>query len=148
MRKHRRLLIAVSLLLTACGAAATDNLRLGTWLMEEAAAEGRPDSPKYDEAFRFLRPLALAGNAEAQFHLANLYSGGLGSLPMDSGRAARLMRSAAAQGLAKAQFMMGHYHEEGVGVWPDRDEALVWYRRAAKGGHPMAIARLMQLNKY
>ncbi len=56
------------------------------------------------------------------------------------------MKSAADKGLPKAQFMMGHYHEEGVGVRPDQDSALIWYRRAAQGGHPMAIARLVELD--
>ncbi len=146
MTRNVRLLMAISLLLVSTGAVASGSLGLGTWLIEAAAEEGWPDSPKYDEAFRLLRPLATAGNAEAEFQVATLYAGGLGSLPVDFRRAAGLMKSAADKGLPKAQFMMGHYHEEGVGVRPDQGSALVWYRRAAQGGHPMAIARLVELD--
>ncbi len=146
MTRNVRFLMGVSLLLVSTGVIASGNLGLGTWLIETAAEDGRPDSPKYDEAFRLLKPLATAGNAEAEFQVATLYAGGLGSLPVDFRQAAGLMKSAADKGLPKAQFMMGHYHEEGVGVRPDQDSALIWYRRAAQGGHPMAIARLVELD--
>ncbi len=146
MTRKVRLLMGIALWLAGTGTAASENLGLGTWLIEAAAAEGRPDSPKYDEAFRLLSPLATAGNAEAEFQVATLYANGLGSLSVDFRRAAGLMKRAADKGLAKAQFMMGHYHEAGVGVRPDQDSALVWYRKAAQGGHPMAIARLVELD--
>ena len=146
MTRNIRLLMAISLLLASAGVVASGSLGLGTWLMEAAAEEGRPDSPKYDEAFRLLRPLATAGNAEAEFRVATLYAAGLGSLQVDFRQAAALMKSAADKGLPKAQIMMGHYHEKGVGVRPEQDSALVWYRRAAQGGHPMAIARLVELD--
>ena len=116
MTRNVRFLTGISPLLVSTGVIASGNLGLGTWLIETAAEDGRPDSQKYDEAFRLLKPLAKAGNAEVEFEVATLYAGGLGRLPVDFRQAAGLMKSAADKGLPKAQFMMGHYHEEGVGV--------------------------------
>ncbi len=72
MTRNVPLLMGISLLLVSSGVVASGNLGLGTWLIEAAAEEGRPDSPKYDEAFQLLKPLATAGNAEAEFQVATL----------------------------------------------------------------------------
>ena len=59
----------------------------------------------------------------------------------DAGRfrsAFRLMRRAAQTGLVDAMELLGQFYDSGTGIQRNTDNALVWYRRAAKKGRVTA----------
>ena len=89
------------------------------------------------QALADLRARAEAGDAEAQFILADMYGTGLG-VPQDAAAAVAWYRRAAEQGHARAQYNLGVMHAEGRGVPPDAAGAVAWYRRAAEQGHVRA----------
>ena len=84
----------------------------------------------YKEAITLLEPLALQGNADAQYNLGNMYDNGQGVV-QDYFEAARLYKMAAAQGVAKAQSNLGNMYASGRGVTKDYVEAAKWRNLAA-----------------
>lgn len=95
------------------------------------------DRKDYAMALAQWRPLAEAGNAEAQQALGMLYAGGFG-VEKDMARAVAWYLKAADQGRAHAQYLVAAAYLQGIGV--DRDPAAFvrWCRRAADQGHPAA----------
>jgi uncharacterized protein len=90
-------------------------------------------------AFNNLRARAEAGNASAQFYIANLYDPTLRDIKFEknAATAAGWYRKAADQGEAASQFNVGLYYGLGIGVAKDDVEAARWYRKAAdQGYHP------------
>ena len=89
------------------------------------------------------RPLAAAGDVEAQVALAGLYTSGLG-VPTDPTEAARLYRAAglyraaAEQGDAVARLNLGDAYSRGAGVPRDPVRAYVWLSLAAEQGRNWA----------
>jgi len=53
-----------------------------------------------------------------------------------------LMREAAKEGDTHAFNSMGYFFERGIGVQPDLDQALFWYKRAAKAGDKCAYSNI------
>jgi TPR repeat protein len=105
--------------------------------MEDAtAAYQRGDNVT---AVKLLRPLAEAGNANAQFYLGGMYDYGLG-IAQNRAEAVAWYRKAADQGNSQAQVNLGSKYQIGQGVDRDFVEAAKWYRRAADQGS--AIAQL------
>jgi len=95
----------------------------------------------YDGAFAIFRPLAEAGDAEAQYNLAILYRSGRGvAKDLDASR--RWFLRAAQQGLAAAQYQLGYLYDTGEGVEQSDRYAFLWYRKAAEQGHPKAQTNL------
>ncbi len=88
-----------------------------------------------------LRMAADAGNAAAQYDLANRYRLGKG-VTKNLKKAVSLYRKAAAQGLAMAQYRLGTHYEKGLGIARDRAKARIWYRRAADQGNRKAMHNL------
>lgn len=88
----------------------------------------------YATALREWRPLAEAGNRDAQFNLGLAYENGLG-VPADGAQAARWYRRAAEQDDRQAQAYLAEMYAGGLGIARDDIEALRWYRRAAERGH-------------
>lgn len=87
-----------------------------------------------------LRPLAEAGDAQAQYYMGALSEHGAG-VPADYRAAAAWYEKAAGQGLAAAQFNLGlfYYHGAGAGaVAQDVDRAAKLLLPAAKAGNAMA----------
>jgi TPR repeat protein len=80
---------------------------------------------------------AQAGDAKAQFDLANAYNTGKG-VPLDRAKAIEWLRKSADQGYAGAQVTLGRLYEKGVlrevpeFDHPNPHEAAKWYRKAAK----------------
>ena len=101
-------------------------------------AYGRGD---YATALREWRPLAEAGDADAQYNLGVMYDNGQG-VPQDYAEAVKWYRLAAAQGDADAQFNLGVMYDNGQGVPQDYAEAVKWYRLAAAQGDADAQANL------
>lgn len=91
----------------------------------------------YATALREWRPLAEAGNRDAQFNLGLAYENGLG-VPADGAEAARWYRRAAEQDDRQAQAYLAEMYAKGLGIPRDDIEALHWYRRAAERGHAAA----------
>jgi hypothetical protein len=94
-----------------------------------------------------LREAAVAGNAEAQFSIGEIYLRGEGVdriLPVDErlSRAGRWFRRAADKGHATSQYRLGTLYELGQGVGKDTAEALRWYSLAAEAGHVKAMHNL------
>ena len=91
------------------------------------------DGGDYRAALKAWRPLALAGDAEAQVALASLYADGLG-VARDEAEAARWYRRAAERGDAVAQLNLGEFFAKGSGVPRDVVRAYFWLSLAAAQG--------------
>jgi TPR repeat protein len=92
---------------------------------------------EYTRAMQLFLPLAREGNAQAQYHLGNLYALGDGPAeePDPDRMAARWYFESAQQGNADAQYALGLLFLSGKGVVRSDDEARKWFARAANGGH-------------
>ncbi len=91
----------------------------------------------YATALREWHPLAMQGNAKAQYSLGVMYERGHG-VPQEYARAVKWYRKAAEQGVARAQDNLGFMYRKGFGVPQDDAEAVKWYRKAAEQGHAKA----------
>ena len=99
------------------------------------------------EYIKILKPLALNGNAQAQFELGDAIGVGAYGLVKNNVEAARLFHLAAKQGHTKAQFYLGDIYKEGKGVVQDYAEAAKWYKLAAAQGHADAQVSLADMYK-
>jgi TPR repeat protein len=88
-------------------------------------------------AFQHWRPLAEAGNADAQAMTGALYAEGKG-VAQDDVEAAAWLRKAAEQGVAQAQFQYAILCRNGRGALQSDAEAAKWHKRAAEQGVPEA----------
>lgn len=100
----------------------------------------------YAEAFCIWRPLAEAGDAQAQFSLGWMYHNGYG-LVIDDSQTLHWWERAAAQQLADAAFALGMLFSFGDGGDIERDvpRAANHYLQAARLGHQEAKAMLRTL---
>lgn len=87
----------------------------------------------YKKAVEAWRPLAISGDADAQFNLAQAYKLGRG-VPLDPGLAEQWFGKAAAQGhpQAEANFALALFQNG------KRDEAVPWLEKAVARGEPRA----------
>jgi TPR repeat protein len=85
-------------------------------------------------AFTRFEQLAIDGNRNAQYRLAQLYASGIGTA-QDPAQAASWYRRAADNGLGDAQFALGVLYSTGTGLERDDGLAVDWYVNAAKQGH-------------
>jgi len=76
---------------------------------------------------------ALAGDADAQFKLAEYYHFGI-YLVQDHAREAEFYEKAALQGHIKAQAALAHCYEQGIGVERNPQRAVFWWSKAAEQG--------------
>ncbi len=89
-----------------------------------------------------LRQQAEAGDAQAQFQLAESYYRGEGTA-RNYAQALKWYRTAAENGHAKAQYQMGYLHQHGPAmVDKDDSKAFEWYLKAAKQGHVSAQTKV------
>lgn len=91
----------------------------------------------YARAAKELRPLADAGNAEAQYRVGRMMEFGAG-YPKDVAQAVAWYRKAAAQGHAAAMEELGELYATGDGVAKDEAQAAGWFRKAADAGNAAA----------
>ena len=91
------------------------------------------DSGDYETALNEWRPLAEAGNADAQFGIGLMYSNGFG-VSMDDSEAVKWYLLAADQGHGMAQNNLGVLYANGWGVPQSDEEAFKWYDMAANTG--------------
>ncbi len=88
------------------------------------------DRANYQTALKVWLDQAMAGSAEAQNNVGEVYSKGLGTEP-DHGMAAQWFKKAADQGYARAKINLGFLYEQGLGVPQDTAMALNLYREAS-----------------
>ncbi|GHU34047.1 hypothetical protein AGMMS50256_27150 [Betaproteobacteria bacterium] len=85
------------------------------------------------ETAKNYREAAERGDAQAQYQLGLLYSGGQGGA-QNHAEAVAWFRKAAEQGAAASQYRLGRAYARGLGVERNIDEALKWLRKAAEKG--------------
>jgi TPR repeat protein len=129
-------LLTAAFLLTAL----TAGPALAGWEEAESAFK-RQD---WTQAVKELRPLAQAGNHQAQGRLGYILLNGLGTAANQQ-EAIPLLTSAAEKGDALAQFALGSAYFQGKGVTVNRDQALIWFMRAADQGQGNALNNLGQI---
>ena len=83
--------------------------------------------------FDALRRKAEAGDAKAQFDLADAYSEGKG-VAKDSTKGMEWLKRSALQGYAGAQVVLGYMYQKGINMEKDPSEAAKWYKKAARHG--------------
>ena len=90
------------------------------------------------EAFRYYQMGATAGNAKAQFNLANMYESGRGC-STDIRQAYLWYEKAAEQGEWEAQYNLGLFLIDGKGCDVDSTLAHMWFSVSAQLGNAEAI---------
>ena len=76
---------------------------------------------------------AEAGDAQAQFEVANQFYYGRDGFPQDYVEAAKWHRLAARQGHVRAMYRLSSLYAKGRGVKKDATLAQIWSRKAARG---------------
>jgi TPR repeat protein len=89
---------------------------------------------EFATAIELLRPIAEAGDPEAQNAVGEMLTDGRPGVTVDIVEAAAWFRKAAIQGFGAGQVNLGLMLEHGQGVVRDEAEASRWYRRAALEG--------------
>lgn len=136
---------ALLLLLAAATAAPAQEVDpLGALRARQLYLEGQPD-----QAFALVRPLAEAGDLQAQVTLGYFYAHGIGT-PRDEAKAIALFEAAAERNHAAALFNLAVSYEHGtLGLPEDMTRAHALFVRGAGLDHPPALYRLalIYLNK-
>ena len=88
---------------------------------------------EHEAALKEMRPLAMKGNAKAQYDYALMFETGLVVI-QDQAEAAKWYKKSAAQGYPYAQNNLGVMYEEGRGVERDYAKAADLFRQAARQG--------------
>ena len=96
-------------------------------------AEAAYSKGNYAEAAKLLKPLAMNGDAKAQFRLGMMYNIGIKEI-QDYAEAAKWFKLSAARGYALGQFHLGTMYDYGKGVPKDYVMAVKWYKLAAEQG--------------
>lgn len=91
----------------------------------------------YAQAFNIWKPLAEAGNADAQYNVGLLYMKGLG-VEKNSRTARQLFMAAAKQGQPDAQYNLGLMYYNGTTVFRSDKDAFLWWEKAAAQNHAPA----------
>ena len=94
----------------------------------------------YEQAVRWYRKAAEAGNVRAMNKLGFLYEGW--GVDQDYEQAAYWHRQAAEAGDSSAMNNLGYLHQHGRGVVQDHEQAARWYRKAAEAGNAPGMYNL------
>jgi TPR repeat protein len=100
----------------------------------------------FDEALKQFKPLAEAGDSEAQSHMGSLYYVGKG-VPKDLNEAYNWYKKSADQGNMDAQYSIGNMYLLGEGTEQNNSSAAKWYTLASEQGHNAAKNNLKSLEK-
>ena len=104
------------------------------------------NTKQFDTALKELTPAANAGDAEARYYLAQMYSGGFG-VRKDATKALKLYGQAAEQGHVAAQKEFGTALAIGDGAEQDVEEGLKWLFIAARTGNQEAGVYALRFSK-
>ncbi|TDJ19974.1 MAG: hypothetical protein E2O62_01740 [Gammaproteobacteria bacterium] len=115
---------------------------------EEAFIDSIEVAPDLDDigSVSDLQPLAVRGNANAQYQLGALFYQGKG-VQRDFVQAFLWYRRAAQQGHADAQYSLGNMYLMGEGIKQDDYQARQWYEKASEQGHGSAQHNLESLQR-
>jgi len=122
-----RLVLAISVLMTSVSA----------WPGQFEDGLSARDRGDYSTAFTTFKQLASSGDANSQFQLSLLYSGGKG-VKVDAVQALYWLRQAATHGNAQAQSNLGVAFNMGRGVPQDPIKAYAWLSIAVAAGDSIA----------
>ena len=126
-RMFKHLTVILAFLMTLSSPVAAQDFQKGL-----AAAQ----AGDFATALKEWKPLAEAGDADAQYNLGVMYDNGEG-VPQDYAEAVKWYRLAAEQGYAKAQTNLGFMYEKGQGVLQDNATAHMWYNVGAANGNEL-----------
>jgi hypothetical protein len=132
--KHVLLLSAMAVLAAGCLLSGMTEKQGRTAYLEKDYATAKM---KFEEA-------AAEGNADAMYHLANMYVEGKG-VEQDYAKAASLLEQAATLEQADAQLMLGLFCLYGDGVPQDSDKAARLIKASAANGNDVAMYYLGNL---
>ena len=93
-------------------------------------------------ALTLLTPLANAGNAKAQYWLADIYEDDDPGVKPDLTKAQALLEKSAAQGFVPAERRLGQLYLRGTATLQDFGKAQSWLRKAATAGDARAQEHL------
>jgi TPR repeat protein len=106
----------------------------------------QPAMADIQEAFRHCRPLAEAGDGEAQYYFASVHMFRTISQPPANPVVEKWMKLSADNGYGKAQFYMATVYRYGNAVTsPDAARMMDMYEKAAAQGIPPAMQALAEL---
>jgi TPR repeat protein len=108
-----------------------------------ADADG-PDAAQMAKAAAWYLRAAAQGHADAEVSLGQMYEAGSGGLTVNPAEAKRLYLLAAHQQNAAGQFNLGRMLATGdtEDIAADKEDFIMWFRRAAEQGHADAQAFL------
>ena len=100
---------------------------------------------KYEVAMKYLKPIAIAGDGDAQHFVGECYAFGL-SVPKNAEKAIYWFRRAAKKNkcagdecIAADLYFVGDKYLNGIGVEMDKRQAEYWIKKSAESGYPKAI---------
>ncbi|MBU0910517.1 MAG: sel1 repeat family protein [Proteobacteria bacterium] len=100
---------------------------------------------KYGSAIKYLKPMAILGEEDAQNLIGECYALGFG-VPKDVEKAIYWFRRGTKKSncsgdecIAADLYFVGEKYLNGVGVKKDRKEAIFWIKKAAENRYPKAI---------
>lgn len=95
----------------------------------------------FEDALKWYRNAAGAGNGEAMKYIGDMHFAGLG-VPQDDSEAIKWYKKAADAGYNLAIFHLGDMYYDGICVAQDYTEALKWYKLAAEKGLTEDLIRI------
>jgi uncharacterized protein len=104
-------------------------------------AERLSSRGQHKEAAAIYQRLSDAGDVKARSRLAWMYEAGRG-VGRDLAKAAQLFMQSANAGDAEAQYAIAVMYRTGKGQTQDRQQSLLWLKRAADQKYPAAVAAL------
>jgi uncharacterized protein len=109
----------------------------------------QPAMADIQEAFRHCRPLAEAGDGEAQYYFASVHMFRTISQPPANPVVEKWMKLSADNGYGKAQFYMATVYRYGNALTPpDIPKMMEMYEKAARQGVPPAAMELERIWRY
>lgn len=106
----------------------------GTYNLGVCYALGHGTARDMAEGRRLFEKAAAKNHGRALYNLAVMSLKGLAGLPKDNSRALAYMQRAATADLVEAWHGMAEFYNDGIGVTASRNQAIAWYRRAARSG--------------
>ena len=122
---------------TILTAALLVSLAAPAWAQDFDRGDDAFERGDYATALREWEPLALSGDARAQFAIGYLYGSGKG-VTQNYKQSTRWYREAAEQGHVSGQYNLGLAYAFGKGVSRNDSAAARWFRLAAEQGHSKA----------
>ena len=112
----------------------------------EKLYEAQPAMADIQQAFKYCRPLAEAGDGEAQYYFASVHMFRTISQPPANPVVEKWMKLSAESGYGKAQFYMATVYRYGNAVTArDISKMMDMYEKAAAQGVPPAMQALVEL---